>query len=135
MKFTAKINSQRKLDVNWDLVNQYVSRWKPDTLLEIEIKRKERKVSDPLRRYYFAGVLPDFMEHLGYEKDEQELFHRQLKITYFQIKPDDHGIYRGVPSVFGNGSDIPISTKIKFIDWVIRKAAHEGVIINEPIPT
>ena len=72
------------------------------------------------------------MKHLGYEQDEQELFHRQLKIVYFNIKPDKKGIHRKVPSVFSNESDISISKKKEFVDWVIRKAAQEGVYIEDP---
>ena len=62
------------------------------------------------------------------------LFHRQLKIVYFQIEPDKKGIYRKVPSVFGNESDIPVSKKKQFVDWVIRKASIEGCYIDDPIP-
>ena len=88
----------------------------------------KRRAPDPLRAYYFGVVLPLFMEALGYEKDEQELFHRQLKIVYFQIKPDAKGIYRKVPSVFGNESTLPVQDKSKFVDWVVRKAAKEGCL-------
>jgi hypothetical protein len=73
-----------------------------------------------------------FMEHLGYDPDEEMLFHRQLKIVYFQIKPDTKGIYRHVPHVFSNDSEIPVPKKKKFVDWVIRKAAQEGVYIEDP---
>ena len=130
MKFRAITNDQRKLDVNWNNINTYVSRWKPGTALDIEIVRREAKVSDPLRKYYYAAVLPPFMAHLGYDPDEQELFHRQLKIVFFNIRPDNKGIYRKVPHVFSNDSDIPVSKKVEFVEWAIRKAAIEGVYIE-----
>ena len=132
MKFKVTSDSQRKIKINWDHINLYALRWKPGTEFEVEITRKQKKVSDPMRKYYFAAVLPPFMSHLGYDPEDQELFHRQLKIVYFQIEPDKKGIYLDVPSVFGNDSDMPISEKTKFLDWVIRKAAQEGCYIENP---
>jgi hypothetical protein len=132
MKFTLLSDDNRKLSFNMERINVYASRWKPHTPFEIEITKRQPRKSDPLRSYYFAVVLPAFMEHLGYEKDEELLFHRQLKIVYFNIKPDTKGIYRNVPSVFSNDSDIPVPEKKKFIDWVVRKAAQEGVYIPDP---
>ena len=121
-----------KANINWEHINTYISRWKEDTWFDMEIIRHQHKKSDPLRRYYFAAVLPPYMTELGYEKDEDELFHRQLKITYYRIKPDKKGIYRNVPSVFGDKSDIPVSDKKLFVDWVVRKAAADGVYIEDP---
>lgn len=132
MKFKAQITDNREIDIRWDLVKTYLSRWKPGTWLDVEIIRHQHKKSNPMRKYYFAGVLPPYMTELGYEKDEDELFHRQLKITYYRIKPDKKGIYRKVPSVFGDKSDIPVSEKKEFVDWVIRKAAADGVYIEDP---
>ena len=85
-----------------------------------------------MRKYYFAEVLPTFAGGIGYDPDEYLLFHQQLKIVYFQIEPDKKGIYRKVPHVFANESDIPVPEKKKFVDWVIRKAAMEGVYIKDP---
>jgi len=121
-----------KANINWDHINTYISRWKDDTWFDMEIIRHQHKKSDPMRKWYFAGVLPPYMTELGYEKDEDELFHRQLKITYYRIKPDKKGIYRNVPSVFGEKSDIPVSEKKLFVDWVIRKAAVDGAYIEDP---
>jgi len=132
MKLKAQTDKNRKLNLNWDLINIYLSRWQPDTWFDIEIVRHQHKKSNPLRKYYFAVVLPPFMEKLGYERHEDEIFHNQLKITYFRIKPDKKGIYRKVPSVFGNKSKLPVSVKKEFVDWVIRTAAKEGVYIPDP---
>ena len=132
MKFQARTNDKREIEVRWDLVNTYLSRWKPGTYLNLEITRRQAKKSDPMRKYYFGVVIKEFMRHLGYEVDEEELFHRQLKIVYFKVKPDSKGIYRNVPSVFSNESDLNVSIKKEFVDWVVRKAAHEGVYIPDP---
>lgn len=136
MRFAARTNEKRKLDVRWDLVNAYCSKWKPGTYLTLEIIRKQKKISDPMRKYYFSTVLPPFMEHLGYEKDEELLFHHQLKATYFKRKyqcyQDKRGIWRNVPSVFGNDSEIVISEKQGFVEWVKRKAAEYGVYVPDP---
>ena len=132
MDFNTISDDHRKLNLNWDRVNIYVSRYKPGTSFEVSITRRQPRRSDPLRKYYFSAVLPPFMNHLGYERDEEDLFHRQLKIVYFNIKPDKKGIYRNVPSVFGNESDLPVSAKKKFVDWTIRKAAIEDIYIEDP---
>ena len=130
MKFKARTNEKQQLEVNWDLVNQYLKRWKPGTVLDFEIKRRVAKKSDPMRKMYFAAVLPAFANHLGYDPDEYLLFHRQLKIVYFQVQPDKKGIYRKVPHVFANESELPVPGKKKFVDWVLRKAAQEGCYID-----
>ena len=145
MKFRARTSDKRKLETRWDLIDIYVSRWKPGTLLNIDITRKQSKKSDPLRKYYFAAVLPPYMKELGYEPSEEIFFHHQLKITYFKkqpnyldkdgnsiIKQDEKGIWRNVPSVFGNKSDIDVSIKKEYVDWVVRKAAYDGCIIDDP---
>ena len=132
MRFKARTDENRKLEVNWERVNAYLSRWKPNTYLDIEITKRQSKRSDPMRKYYFSAVIKPFMAHLGYEPDELELFHRQLKITFFQIKQDKKGIYRNVPSVFSNESKIAVPDKKRFVDWVVRTAAKEGCYIEDP---
>lgn len=132
MKFQAVTDDNRKLNLNWDHINLYLSRWKPGTPFEIEIVRRVPKKSDPMRKYYFSTVLPPILEDLGYEKDEDILFHEQMKINYFRIKRDKLGIYRNVPSVFSNESDVPVPEKKKFVDWLIRKAAKRGIYIPDP---
>jgi hypothetical protein len=131
MKIRA-IKDKGRLNVSWERIEVYLSRFKDGTAFDVEIVRRQRTKSDPLRSYYFKIVLPMFAEHLGYEKDEQLLLHRQLKIVYFKVEPDSKGIYRKVPSVFGNESEMVVSEKSKFRDWVIRKAAQEGVYIPDP---
>jgi hypothetical protein len=134
MEFKLKSNENRQLSINMEQINLYASRWKPGTWFDFKVVRKVKRKSDPMRRYYFAAVLPPFMEHLGYEPEEQMIFHRQLKIVFFQVKPDKKGIYREkeIPSVFGNDSKLGIDIKQKFTEWVKRKAAHEGVYIPDP---
>ena len=131
MKFRA-VKDNGKLNINWERIETYLSNFKDGTAFDVEIVHRQRTKSEPLRNYYFGVVLPAFMEKLGYEKEEYELFHRQLKIVYFQIKPDSKGIYRKVPTVFSNESNISISDKSKFVDWVVRKAAQEGCYIPDP---
>ena len=130
MKFRA-IKDGDKLNINWERVGVYLNNFKDGTVFDVEIVRRQRTKSDPMRKYYFGVVLPAFMAHLGYERDEQDLFHRQLKIVYYRVKPDAKGIYRHVPTVFSDKSDIPVADKAKFIEWVVRKAAAEGVYIPD----
>ena len=132
MRFKAQTDNNRKLDIQWDLINIYLSRWKPETWFDIDITRHQAKKSDPMRKYYFTAVVPTFAKHLGYEPDEHLLVHEQLKIRYFNIEPDKRNIYRGVPSVFGNDSKLEVSKKKEFVDWVIRKAAQAGCYIESP---
>jgi hypothetical protein len=133
MKFKA-IKSSGKLQINWDRIDAYLSNFKDGTAFEVEIVKRQKTRSTPLRSYYFGAVLPPFMEHLGYDKDETDMFHRQLKIVYYNIKPDKRGIYREkeIPSVFSDESQITVPEKQKFIAWVIRKAAENGVYIEDP---
>ena len=130
MKFRAIIENG-KLSVNWERIGVYLSRWKDGTMLDVEITRRQRTKSDPMRKYYFGVVLPLFAEHLGYDKDEHLLLHRQLKIVYFRVEPDAKGIHRHVPPVFSDKSEIPVSEKSAFVAWVQRKAAQEGVYIPD----
>lgn len=133
MKFRAG-KYEGKLDINWDVINTYLSRWKDGTIFDIEIVRRQRKKSDPLRKYYFSGVIRPLMEFSGYEPDELLEVHKYLKARYFNIKPDKRGIYRNkdIPSVFSNESPIPVPEKKKFVDWVIRLAAKSGCYISDP---
>jgi hypothetical protein len=143
MKFKATIDRKGKLDVKWDLVNTYLSRWKIGTILDVEIVRRQKTKSDPMRKMYFAKILPDFANSLGYDPDEYLAFHDQLKIVYFSNQPkllkklklkecykDEKNVWRNVPHVFHNDSKLPISEKTKFVDWVLRKAAIEGIYIE-----
>lgn len=145
MNFTILSDDKRRIPLNMEQINAYASRWKPHTSFEIEIVRRTPKVSSAMRGYYFAEVVPKLGEYLGYDVDEILLLHRQLKITYFQHKAtllerlklppmteDKHGIWRNVPSVFGNDSEIGIPEKVTFLDWVIRVAAKEGCYIENP---
>ena len=130
MKFRA-LKSDGKLQVNWERINVYLSRFKDGTIFDVEIVRRQKTKSDPQRKYYFGVVLPLFADHLGYDKDEHLLLHRQLKIVYFRVEPDSKGIYRHVPTVFSDKSEIPVSEKSAFVAWVQRKAAQEGVYIPD----
>lgn len=132
MKFKALSNEKRRLELDMEKINLYVSRYKKFTPFDIEIVRRQKKRSDPMRKLYFGAVLPPYMDHLGYDADETELFHRQLKIVFFRVQKDNKGIYRekDVPSVFGHESDLPITKKQKFMSWVVRSAARDGVYID-----
>ena len=145
MKFKALSNNERKLDLNWRNINIYTSKWKPGTSFEVDIVKRQPKKSDPLRKYFFAEVLPKFGNHSGYEVDEYGRFYFQLKIVYFEAQPellerfglkpvykDKKNVYRNVPSVFSNDSKLPVSEKKKFVDWVIRKGSMDGAYIEDP---
>jgi len=136
MKFDTLSNDNRQLDLNWNSINAYVSRYKPHTSFEVSITRRQAKVSDPMRRYYYVAVLPVFAKAIGHNPDEYEDFHRDLKIAFFYPQPNvleeydlpaieeyRPGKYRHVPSVYGNESKLPISVKTEFLEWVIRTAA------------
>ena len=131
MKFSAQ-KIKGKIDINWKHLETYTSKWKDGATFSIEITREQRRKSTPQRKMYFAGILPEFAKGLGYDPDEYLLFHRQLKIVYFQVKKDKKGIYRekNIPHVFADESELPVPEKSKFIEWVLRKAAMEGVYIE-----
>ena len=120
-----KSNDRRQVDLPRGDIDAFVSAFDPDTWFEVIVKKYHSKRSDPLRKYYFGFVLPPWMKKIGYEPDELDLVHGQLKCRYFNIKPDKRGIYRNVPSVFGEGSDLEVPEKHDFVEWAIRKAAHD----------
>lgn len=132
MKFQVVSDKNRKLNINWDRVNMYIAKYQENTPFDVEIVRRQPRVSDPMRRYYFSTVLRLFAENQGYERHEELGFHDQLKALYFGCKPDKWGVYRDLPSVFSNESPLPVSDKKKFMDWVVRLAAKEGVYIPDP---
>lgn len=134
MKFKLVSNEHRKIALNMDAINLYVARYKPFTPFDFECVRRQKKVSTPMRKYYFGVVMTEFCKGFGYEPDEMLLVHRHLKIRFFKVEPDKHGIYRDkdIPSVFGNESEIPISEKNDFIEYVKRQAAINGVYIPDP---
>jgi len=134
MKFHATTDKNRQLCVKWDLINAYLSRWKPGTELDFTITRTKKTASSPMRKYYYAVVLPMLMEALGYEPEESLFVHRQLKIVFFGVEPDKRNIYRekDIPVVFGEDSDHPNSVRSKFIEWAKRKGSEAGVYIPDP---
>uniref|UniRef100_A0A6M3Y0C0 Uncharacterized protein n=1 Tax=viral metagenome TaxID=1070528 RepID=A0A6M3Y0C0_9ZZZZ len=127
MKFRARKEGNR-LEYNRELVAVYLSRFKTGTVFKCEIKRPQRTESQPLRAYYFGKVLPDFMDHLGYEKEDKLEFHMQLKMLYFDPQPDKHG-FKITPTVFSKQSKVPVDKKVEFVEWVKRLAAREGCYI------
>ena len=136
MHFKLISDDRRKVILNMDAINAYTSRWKPHTPFDCEIVRRvPKKVASPEQRgYYFAEVLPALMRGVGYDPDEKEIVHYHLKLIFFGVEPDDHGVYRkkDVPSVFSLKSDIGAEKRTAFIDWVARKAAEYGEYVNPP---
>ena len=145
MDFKLVSDDNRKIRINMELIDIYTGRYRAGTSYDLSVTRRQKKVSDPMRRFYFAAVLPPLIIGLAYEQDEALLVHHQLKIRYFQNHPDfldedgqsliiqdERGIWRNVPSVFGNKSKLEISVKKAFVDWVIRIAAQYGIYIEDP---
>ena len=134
MNFKAVTDNNRKLSVNWDRVNAYVAQWPPGTPLEFSLTRRKKKRSEPMRKYYYAVVLPVLLDTLGYERDEAEQVHTALKCRYFNVRPDKRGIYRvkDIPAVFADDSPHDVSIKKAFTDWVIRKCSEHGGYVPDP---
>jgi len=133
MKFKAIVGLHPKLRYNTDQVEKYLLKFKAGTVLDMELKRARKSRSEPQQAYYWANVLPTLGDHLGYDRGpEQERLHDWLKCLYFNIQPDSRGIYKGIPSVWGKESKLDVKERSEFVDYVIRLAAKEGVVINEP---
>lgn len=140
MRFRARTDEKKQLEVRWDLINTYLSRWKPGTAFILEITRKVAKKSPSQRAFYFSAIIPKYAEEIGYEPHENYLFHTQLKFRFFEGlykgQPDKLpyldklGVPRNIPAVFADDSEFDVEFKTKFIDWVIRRAAFEGVYIE-----
>lgn len=134
MKFKLKSNDNRQITLNIDAINTYVARYVANTEFCFEVVRKKRIKSDPMRKYFYAVVLPGFCNAYGYDPEEQLTVHKHCKILWFNVQPDSHGIYRDrdIPALFGNDSEKDIQTKQEYIEWMKRKAAEEGVYIPDP---
>ena len=134
MIWKTQSDGNRQLNINMDAINAYASRWRPATEFEVSVVRKQKTVSDPMRRYFWAVVMPCFLDAYGYDPDEDEILHERLKIIFFKVQHDEHGVYRkkDIPSVFGNDSDQGISTKQKYIEWIRKKSAEQGVYTPDP---
>jgi hypothetical protein len=137
MKSKLVSDSNRQVHINMDAINAYTSRWVPGTAFYFELVRRMKKVSDPQRRYYWSTVLPCFLDAYWYERDEADIVHRHLKILFFGVQPDSHGIYRDkdIPSVFSNIPTISPEERKRFIDAVIRKCAQSPdnpIMVPEP---
>jgi len=134
MKFRARISSKKKLETNWEIIDVFLSRFKPGTLLELDIKRLERKESNPMRRYYYSQVLPPLLKATGYEVYEAQFVHNVLKGMFFEnheneewrTYKDERGIWRNVPHVFAKNSPIPVSVKKEFISFAERVGVKYG---------
>ncbi len=132
MKFKLTSDGSRCLSINQERINAYCSKWKPGTIFDLDLVRRTPRKSDPMRKWYFAEILPKLSEAIGYEVDEEMLVHEQLKATFFKIEPDSRGICRNVPHMFADESTVPVPEKKKFVDWVIRTAAKNGAYIEDP---
>ena len=129
MNFKVTTNAKREIPADIiELVNLYTRRFVPHTSLDVEVVR--RKPRDPDRKGYFGYVLGPFATHQGYDAHERELFHRQLKCIYFNIKPDKFGICRNVPKVF-SGDGLDHEGRMRFRHWVVRFAAKNGCVIQD----
>jgi len=126
MKLKAKTNNERKLILNWDLINVYLQGFKPDTWFDITITRKKRKDSDAQRAYYFGYIMPQILEGLGYDPEDMHQIHFHFKCVYFNAEQDEYGVYKNVPHVFDKGkSKLDVSEKNKFIEFVKRYVAKD----------
>jgi len=134
MKFKIKSDNNRKINLNMAAINTYVGRYKAETEFEVEVVRRKVTVSSPMRRYFFGVVMPIFLEAYGYDPDESLILHERLKIVFFGVPVDNHGVYRkkDIPSIFGDDSDVPIEKKQQYIEWIVRKSSAEGYYTPDP---
>lgn len=134
MKFRARTNSKKKFETNWDVIETFLMRLKPNTLLEIDITKLEKKNSDPMRAYYYSQTLPPLLKATGYEVYEGVFVHHNLKGIFFEnhkneewrTHKDERGVWRNVAHVFSKKSPIPISVKKEFIAFVERIGVSYG---------
>ena len=131
MKFSTQ-NRNGKTPVQWKAIKAYVDKQKPGTKLLWDVHPAKSTESDPMRNYYFGCVIKPTLAELGYEPFESTDFHEKMKQLYFDIEPDELGIYRDVPSVFGKKSDLVLKKKWKFVDFVVRTVNKYGVVVDDP---
>lgn len=121
-----------KLEFRRDLLKQWVDTHKDGTYFWVEVRKKVKRTSPPMRGYYFGVALPKLMEHVGYEPEQKLQVHTYVKALYFNATPDKRGIYTDLPSVWSNNPDIDVPQQKKFIDWFVRLAAQQGCVIPDP---
>jgi len=139
LRFRGRTTNERELEADWLVINTFLSRFKPGTLLDIEIKRLEKTNSDPMRAYYYSQILPPVLKATGYEVYEGEIVHHTFKGMFFENNKneewrtykDKRGLWRNVPHVFAKKSPIPIPIKKDFIGFVERIGAKYGADYND----
>lgn len=126
MRFQLISDANRRVHVNMAAVDAYTAKRKPGTPFDFSITWRVKRVSDPQRKYYYSTVLPAFLDAYYYERDEGLIVHRHLKIKYFNVQPDKHGVYRekDIPSVFSDEPTVEPNERKLFLDWVVRKCAQ-----------
>ena len=131
MKFSTQ-NKNGVTHVPWGTIKVYVDKHKPGTKLLWEIRPAKSTESSPMRNYYFGCVIKPTLAELGYESYESAAFHERMKQLYFDIEPDELGIYQNVPSVFGKKSKLEVAEKWKFVEMVVRLVNKYGVVVDDP---
>jgi|GEM_PF-6816987 len=97
----------------------------------IQIKQaRQRTISDPLRRYYWAVVATMIAEETGHSK---EMVHEALKIKILAYKDEASGLVI-VPSVFSDGSTMTVAEKKNFIEEC-RRWAFDFLNLAIPDPS
>ena len=105
-------------------------RFRPGDRVWIQVT-KQRRVSDPVRRYYYGCVLQMIQGHTGQDK---ESLHDFFKRHFLGTEEDEFGIVTA-PSVFSNTSKLAHEDRIQFVDDVRYFASGKlDVSIPDPDP-
>ena len=121
MNFAIRAVKQkgRMVVIDHALLEHQIGRFRDGERLRLAIKRdRERTVSDPMRKYYWAVVAAMIAEATGHSK---EAIHEALKRKILGYIDETTGLQM-VPSVFSDDSALTIAEKRAFIEEVRRWA-------------
>jgi hypothetical protein len=93
--------------------------------VELTIKKRRTKRTDPQNRFYFGVVVKLLAEHCGYERDEM---HEALAMRFLRI--EDCPI-TGAPRR-KRTPKTDTQEFAQYLDSCIRLAAEQGVVIPDP---
>lgn len=90
------------------------------------VERFVKSKSNPQLAYYYGVAVPLWAEHCGYEEDEM---HVELKKAYLPRRREfaklTGELVEDIPSL----AELTVEEMSRFLDRVIREAAHQGIHI------
>lgn len=122
-KFTGIIKQGKPMLANMTKYRAYLAGFKEDAEIELILRKRTKKRTNPQNRYYWGIVVPMLAENFGYTKDEM---HEALKWLFLR-KPDAD------PPTVGSTAKLQTKEFAAYIEQIQTWAATEhGIVIPDP---